>query len=155
MEIWTTARLLYLLITEKVIQLEKILLRYIQNLKSVNILSADDKYSLLNGDNLTQPIQIQFSQKQNFFSPIFPCICEIYIKFWNFSKKRWHSYLMYLRKYEIEKTELDNCLKSPVSGDSSTSNMVNGLQHCWNMNNSIFTISIDHREDNWVGKGLF
>ena len=34
----------------------------------VNTLSADAKYSLLNRDNLTQPIQIQFFQKQIFFS---------------------------------------------------------------------------------------
>ena len=33
----------------------------------VNTLSADAKYSLLNRDNLTQPIQIQFFQKQIFF----------------------------------------------------------------------------------------
>ena len=29
----------------------------------VNILTADDKYSLVDSDNLTQPIQIQLSQK--------------------------------------------------------------------------------------------
>ena len=30
----------------------------------VNTLSADDKYSLLKRDNLTQPIRMQLSQKQ-------------------------------------------------------------------------------------------
>ena len=30
--------------------------------------TADDKYSLLNKDSLTQPIQMQLSQKQKFFS---------------------------------------------------------------------------------------
>ena len=30
----------------------------------VNTLTADDKYSLLNRDNLTQPIQLQLPQKQ-------------------------------------------------------------------------------------------
>ena len=30
----------------------------------VNTLTTDDKYSLLNRDNLTQPIQTQLSQKQ-------------------------------------------------------------------------------------------
>ena len=34
----------------------------------VNTLTADDKYSLLNRDNLTQPIQILVSQKQKFSS---------------------------------------------------------------------------------------
>ena len=34
----------------------------------VNTLTADDKYSLLNRDNLTQAIQILLSQKQKNFS---------------------------------------------------------------------------------------
>ena len=39
----------------------------------VNTLSADDKYSFLNRDNLTQPIQMQFSQKVKTFYPfLFP-----------------------------------------------------------------------------------
>ena len=37
----------------------------------VNTLIVDDKYSLLNRDNLIQPIQILFSQKQNSFSQLF------------------------------------------------------------------------------------
>ena len=37
----------------------------------VNTLSADDKYSLLNRDNLTEPIQILLSQKQKNFSQFF------------------------------------------------------------------------------------
>ena len=44
-------------------------------------MTADDKYSLLNRDILTQPIQIQISQKEktflNFFSPFLKSI-------WNF-----------------------------------------------------------------------
>ena len=34
-------------------------------------MTADDKYSLLNRDNLTQPIRTQLSQKQNSFSEFF------------------------------------------------------------------------------------
>ena len=30
----------------------------------INILTADDKYSLLNKDNLAQPIQMQLSKKK-------------------------------------------------------------------------------------------
>ena len=37
----------------------------------VNTLTADDKYSLLNRDNLTQPIQILLSQKQKTLSRFF------------------------------------------------------------------------------------
>ena len=47
-----------------------------------NTLSADGKYSLLNRDNSTQPIQIE----KNFFS-FFLYFFKIYIKFWNFSNK--------------------------------------------------------------------
>ena len=36
-----------------------------------NTLSADGKYSLLNRDNLTQPIQIQLCRKQKTFSDFF------------------------------------------------------------------------------------
>ena len=36
----------------------------------VNILTVDDKHYLLNRDNLTERIQIQFSKKQKTFSEI-------------------------------------------------------------------------------------
>ena len=36
-----------------------------------NTLSADGKYSLLSIDNLTQPIQMDLSQKQEIFSRFF------------------------------------------------------------------------------------
>ena len=37
----------------------------------VNTLAADGKYSLLNIDNLTQPIQMQLSKKQKSLSKFF------------------------------------------------------------------------------------
>ena len=37
----------------------------------VNALTADDKDYLLNRDNLTQPVQMQLSQKKIFFSQLF------------------------------------------------------------------------------------
>ena len=42
-----------------------------------NTLSADGKYSILNRDNLTQPIQMEVSQKQKSFSTFFLYILEI------------------------------------------------------------------------------
>ena len=45
-----------------------------------NTLSADVKYSLLNRDNLTQPIQIQSSRKQKTFSYFFFCIFWILVE---------------------------------------------------------------------------
>ena len=37
----------------------------------LNTLTVDDKHYMLNRDNLTQPIQLQLSQKQKTFSQIF------------------------------------------------------------------------------------
>ena len=65
-----------LLTTFKAIELEKSLLIICKVFKLfVNTLIAHDKYSLLNRDNLKQPIPIKLSQKQKtcsqFFSPFF------------------------------------------------------------------------------------
>ena len=51
---------------------------------------------------------------------------------------------MYFRNYGLRKKWLDKSLKSPISQDPSTGNMVNGRKHCFNLNNSIFTKFIDH-----------
>ena len=73
-----TAPLPCLSINLKAIDLEKVSLCEMQYLKTVfNTLSAHDKYSLLNTDNLTQPIQMELSQKQKTFSTFFLSISEI------------------------------------------------------------------------------
>ena len=45
---------------------------------------------------------------------------------------------MYFRTYGLRKTWLDKCLKSPVSEDPSTSNMVNKPKHCSKLIDSTF-----------------
>ena len=52
-----------------------------------NTLSADGKYSLLNRDNLTQPIQMQLSRKQKTFSEFFSAFLESSLNFEHFQKK--------------------------------------------------------------------
>ena len=52
-----------------------------------NTLSADGKYSLLNRDNLTQPIQMQVSRKQKTFSQFFSAFLKSSLNFEHFSKK--------------------------------------------------------------------
>ena len=52
-----------------------------------NIFTADDKYSLLNRDNLTQPIQMQLSQKEKTFSPFFSEVLKSKLNFQHFQKK--------------------------------------------------------------------
>ena len=61
---------------------------------------------------------------------------------------------MYFRTYWLRKTWLDKCLKSRVSEDPSRSNMVSGPKHCWNLNDSAFTIFIDPCESNSGWKSL-
>ena len=56
----------------------------------VNTMSAVDKCSLPNTDNLMQPIHLQLSQKLKFFLNFFLHFQNLG-KFWKFSKKRWRS----------------------------------------------------------------
>ena len=62
--IWIKAPLEYWLITVKVVALEKVSFRDTQNSKA-------EKHYLINRDNLTQPIHIQWYQKQKTFSRVF------------------------------------------------------------------------------------
>ena len=54
----------------------------------VNTLPADEKYNVLNRDNLTIPIQMQLSQKQQRFSQYFSALLKFPLKFEYFEKKR-------------------------------------------------------------------
>ena len=53
-----------------------------------NTLSADGKYSLLNRDNLTQPIQMQLSWKQKTFSQFFSAFSKSTLNLEHFPKKK-------------------------------------------------------------------
>ena len=61
---------------------------------------------------------------------------------------------MYFENYGLRKTCLNKSVKNPVSGDIPTSGMVNGKKHCWNLEDTTFSIVIDHGEGNCVGKNL-
>ena len=50
-------------------------------------MTADDKYSLLNRDNLTQPIPTIISQKQKAFSEFFLAFSKSTLNFEHFQKK--------------------------------------------------------------------
>ena len=52
----------------------------------VNTLTADDKCSLLNRDNLTQPIHILFSQKEQTLSHFFLEFLKFTLNFEHFQK---------------------------------------------------------------------
>ena len=53
----------------------------------LNTLTDDDKYSLLYGDNLTQPIQILLSEKQKTFFEFFSAFLKSILNFEHFQKK--------------------------------------------------------------------
>ena len=53
----------------------------------VHALAADDKYLVLDRDNFTLPIYMQFSQKQNTFSDFFLAILKSILNVENFEKK--------------------------------------------------------------------
>ena len=53
----------------------------------LNTLTDDDKYSLLYGDNLTQPIQILLYQKQKPFSEFGSAFLKSTLNFEHFQKK--------------------------------------------------------------------
>ena len=53
----------------------------------VNMLHGDDKYSLLNRDNLRQQIQMQLSQKENIFSQSLSAFLKSRSNFEHFRKK--------------------------------------------------------------------
>ena len=50
-------------------------------------MTADDKYSLLNRDNLTQPIPTRLSQNQKAFSEFFLAFSKCTLNFEHFRKK--------------------------------------------------------------------
>ena len=119
----------------------------------VNTLTADDKYSFLNCDNLTQPIQMQLSQKQKTFSQFFSAFSKSKWNFEHFEKKI--TLIAYVfRKLKTAKEVVRQMSKKSVSEDPSKSTMLNGPKQCRGLHGSTFAILIDHCEGNWVGKSL-
>ena len=52
-----------------------------------NTVTVDEKHYLLNRDNLTEPIQIQLSQKQKIFSEFFFAFLKSILNFKHLPKK--------------------------------------------------------------------
>ena len=72
----------------KIIELEKSLLDTIIFFRPfLNTLTADDKYSLISRDMRMQTIQMNLSQKQNYFSEFFSAFFESALNFEHFQKK--------------------------------------------------------------------
>ena len=57
---------------------------------------------------------------------------------------------MCFQNYRPRKAGLHNCLKTTVWEDLSTGDMVNGPEHWFNLDESIFINLCDHFEGTWV-----
>ena len=113
----------------------------------VNTLAADDRYPVLNKENLTIPIQMQLSQKKKLFLKFFPRFLKSRLNFEHFQKNVSLIDIVFL-KLQTSKTCLDKYLKSRVSDDHSRSNMVNVPKHCGNLHHSTFIIYTNQCQGN-------
>ena len=75
----------------------------------VNTLADDEKYPVLNRDNLTIPTQMELSQKQKTFSEVFAAFLKSYLNFERFEKKLTLIAFVF-SKLRTAKTSLDICL---------------------------------------------
>ena len=140
----------------RILSLEKVLLVICKILRLFvnSLFTADDKYSLLNGDNLTQPIQIQLSQNQKTFSWFFSAFLKSRLNFKDFQTKMTLIANVFL-KLRSPKDAVRYTSKNTVSESPSTSNMANALKHCSNLRGGRFTIFIDHCKGYWVCKSHY
>ena len=120
----------------------------------LNTLAADEKYPVLNRDNLTIPIHIQLSQKRITFSQFLAPILKSSLNFKHLEKQMTLTAFVFT-KLQTPKTYSDKCLKSRGSEDPLTSNMVNVQKHSCNLRHTAFIIFLDNFQgNNWVGKTL-
>ena len=118
----------------------------------LNILNANEKYLVPHRDTLTIPIQTQLSERQKKFSVFFFLQFSILVWILKVLKKKMTLIDFLFSKLRTLQTESDKCLKSPVSENASTSNMVNVPKHCSHLHHIAFSIFIDNCQVNWVGK---
>ena len=106
-------------------------------------MATDEKYPALNRENLTILIQIELPQTKITFSQFFAAFLKFRLNVEYFEEKNTLTAYVF-SKLQALKTWLDKCLKSPVSEDPLTINMVNVPKHCWNLHHSTLIIFILH-----------
>ena len=138
------------MITLKVIEWQKSLLEKWKFCRPfLNTVTACEKYSVISRDKSMQTSQMHLSQKQIIFSNFISAFFESALNFEHFQKKMTLRADVFLN-YRPRKTCLDKCLKTPVSEDPSTGDMVNGPNHWFNINQGGFIILSNLSESNWV-----
>ena len=120
----------------------------------VNTMSAVDRCSLPNRDNLMQPIHMQLSQKLKNFSNFFLHFQNL-VEILNIFKKKTTLIAYSFLGIQPAKNVLRYMDKSPTSDYPSKRNMVNGCQLCLNLSENSCSIFIAQRERNLVAKSLF
>ena len=120
----------------------------------ITTLTANDKYSLLNRDNLEQQIQMQLFQKQKTFYWLFSAFLKSNLNFDHFQKQDNPDGWCSSETTDSNTTKLDQSLISLPWEDPSKGSILNRPKHCQNMNDTTFTIFIDHCQGDWVLKSL-
>ena len=119
----------------------------------LNTLAADEKYPVLNRDNLTIPIQIQLHQKHKNVSQFFLAFLKSSWNFEHFGEKD-YAHRFVFPKLRTTNAWSDKRLKSLVSDNHWTSNTGNVPNQCWNLHHIILIIFTHHFQVNLVGKSL-
>ena len=96
---------------------------------------------------------MELSLKQKLFSHFFAVFLKSGLTF-DILKTKMNLKAFVFPKLWTPKTSLDKCLKSLVSEDSSISNIVNFLKHCWNLHHNPLIKFIAYCQGNWAGKSL-
>ena len=118
----------------------------------VNALTADEKCSGSNIQNLPQQFQTPISHKQKSFSEFFIALLKCAWKLEHFQKKRLVSWPNYFRNYWSWKTWLLKRPKGLASEHQSLMNVLTGSKHCWNQHDTGITLFYRQSEVNWVRK---
>ena len=119
----------------------------------VKILTYDDKYSLLNRDNVRQPIQMQLSQKQETFSELISPFFKARLNIEHFQKNMLPIADVF-PKLRTPKKEVNQISKTSRFRELFPKQNVRWTKHCWNLNHTTFITFIAHCESNCVGKNI-
>ena len=147
----------YFLITLTRNQLQNFFFSSIWNLETV-CWHLDTQWQVLSHNQsecLMQPIQMQLSQNQKIFAQFFSAFPESTKNLEYFQRKRWASEVICFWNYKQQKAGLLKCLKSPVSENLWTVNMLKGPKHCTNLYGSIFVTFLITLKQNRVEKLSF
>ena len=120
----------------------------------VKTLATDENYTVLQRENLMILIQMELSEKKKYVSDFFAAFLKSWLNVEYLEKKNMTLTAFAFPKLRTLKTWWDKCLKSPLSEDLSTSDMVKVPKHCWNLHHRPSIKFIDLHQVNWVQKSL-